>query len=211
MYDVQMSLHRDDGDMVSDRLRLRIAAPRGFEEENLAQDFFSDDVGRILAFDGSRALESGNDALNEIIHRLPERRVAVHARVALANPMSRTFKQLVLGDGTRRMASAADVGGRIKAQAAEPDAARKGLAAALLKDPGQAAETLGHADYKYYVDRFSQWLSEQNDVRAAAACQDCLHRTLERRQVADHVLEEIAQRRDSFRSGTGATKKSKNP
>jgi hypothetical protein len=177
MYDVQAALRRDDGDVVSDRLRLRIAAPRDFEDETLAQDFFSDDVGRILAFDGSRVLETGNDVLAEIVRRLPERRVALHARLALAIPMSRNCKQLVLADGARRMASAADVGGRIEVTAARPDAAREGLAAALLKDPRLAAETLGHADYRDYVDRFSQWLSGQNDPRAAAACRESLRAT----------------------------------
>jgi hypothetical protein len=209
MYDVQVALHRDDGDVVSDRLRLRIATPRDFPEESLAQDLFSDDVGRILAFDGSRELEAGNDALKEIVHRLPERRIAIHARLALANPTSRSYRRLVLDDGASPMASAADVGGRIKAIAAQPDAARTSLAAALLKDPRQAAETLGHIDYKYYVDRFSRWLNEHNDWRAAAVCQDSLHKTLEQSQVDDHVLQEIAQRRDSFRARAGTAKTSK--
>jgi hypothetical protein len=197
MYDVRVALHRDDGDVVSDRLRLRIAAPRDFEEETLAQDLFSDDVGRILAFDGSRVLVSGNDVLNEIVDRLPERRVAVHARLALASPISRSYKQLVLEDGARRMTSAADAGGHIKTIAAKPDAARKGLAAALLRDPNLAAETLGHIDYRCYVDRFSKWLTEQNDGRAAAACRDSLRTTLERRQVHDHVLQDVARRRQA--------------
>jgi hypothetical protein len=178
VYEVQAALHRDDGDVVSDRLRLRIAAPRDFEEETLAQDFFSDDVGRILAFDGSRVLEAGNGALDEIVQRLPGRRVAVHARLALAVPMSRSCKQLVLGGRGHHMASAADVGGRIEVRAGCPDAARKGLALALLRDPPLAAETLGHVDYRDYVDRFSRWLSEQNDPRAAAACRAALRATL---------------------------------
>ena len=180
MYDVQAVLRRDDGDIVSETLRLRIAAPRDFEEDRLARDFFSDDVGRILAFDGSRFLESGNDTLGEIVERLPGRRVAVHARIALAMPLARSCKQLALGGGERHMTAAADAGGRIEVRAADPDVARKGLAAALLKDPCLAAETLGHVEYRSSIERFARWLDEQNDPRAAAACRDCLDGTLTR-------------------------------
>jgi hypothetical protein len=76
------------------------------------------------------------------------------------------------------------VGGCIKVTAANPDAARKSLALALLKDPLLAAETLGHVDYRYHVGRFSQWLSDQNDPRAAAACRDSLHAILTQRNLA---------------------------
>ncbi|MGH6930760.1 MAG: hypothetical protein ACREEV_20765, partial [Dongiaceae bacterium] len=129
--------------------------------------------------------------------------------LALANPISRSYKRLVLDDGARPMASAADVGGRIEAIAARPDAARTNLAAALLKDPLQAAETLGHVDYKYYVDRFSQWLNEHDDARAAAVCQESLRRTLAWRRVDGHVLQEVAQGRESFHADGGTARKNK--
>ena len=200
-YDVQVALHLREEDVVSNRLSLRIATPRSFEEENLAQDFFSDAVGRILAFDGSRHLESGNETLQEVVQRFGDRAAAWHARLALAHPLARTYKQLTLDAGPQRMTSAADAGGRITLGAARVDAARESLGAALTEYPDQAAETLGHVDYKHYVDRFAQWLSDHGDATAAAACQARLHDTLANRDVADHVLEEIAGRRDAYRSG----------
>jgi hypothetical protein len=198
-YDVQVALHLRGEDVVSNRLALRIATPRSFEEERLAQDFFSDEVGRILTFDGSRHLGSGNDTLQEVVQRFADCPAARHARVALAHPLARNYKQLTLGEGPQRMTSAADAGGRIKLGAAQADAARTGFDAALMDYPDQAAETLGHVDYKRYVDGFSQWLAGQGDAEGAAACQARLHDTLANRGTADQELEEIAARRAAYR------------
>jgi hypothetical protein len=209
MYEVQAALRVRDEDVVSNRLHLRIATPRSFEEESLAQGFFSDDVGRILAFDGSQHLQAGNDALREVVERLPDRRVAWHAQVALANPLSRNYKLLALGEGQARMMSAAEADGRFKVVAAKVDAARKTFGAALLKNPEQAAESLGHVDYKYYVDRYAEWLAAHDDAPAAADCQERLYKTLAARKVSEPVLQEVARRRDSYRSDRGAAKKKK--
>lgn len=200
-YEVQVALHLQEEDVVSNRLSLRIATPRSFEEESLAQDFYCDEVGRILAFDGSQYLESGTDTLQEVVGRLADCPAAWHARVALANPLARNYKQLTLGEGPQRMTSAADAGGRIKLTPARVEDARKSFGAALLEYPDQAAETLGHVDYKYYVDGFAQWLSDRGDTAGAATCQARLYDTLANRAVADHVLEEIAGRREAYRAG----------
>jgi hypothetical protein len=199
-YEVQVALHLGAEDIVSNRLALRIATPRSFEEENLAQDFFSDEVGRILTFDGSQYLESGNDTLREVVERLADCPAARHARVALAHPLARNYKQLALAEGQQRMTSAAEAGGRIALSAASADAAREGLDAALMEYPDQAAETLGHVDYIDYVDRFARWLSDNGDPAAAAACQARLRDTLANRDVASHVLAETARRRDAYRT-----------
>ncbi len=191
-YEVQVALPLPDEDLVSNRFRLRIAVPRSFEEENLAQDFFTDVVGRTLAFDGSRVLGSGNDTLSEVVHRFAGRRVAAHAGVALALPLRRGCKRLLLGQGSHWMTSAADAGGRIEVAAADADGARRGLAAALMHDPDQAAETLGHVDYKDYVDGVAQWLCAQGDAAGAAACRDRMCETLARRKAANSLLQQVA-------------------
>jgi hypothetical protein len=80
------------------------------------------------------------------------------------------------------------------------DAARESFGAALMEYPDQAAETLGHVDYRHYVDRFARWLDDNGDAAAAAACQARLHHTLANRAVAHHVLEEIARQRDAYRT-----------
>jgi hypothetical protein len=97
------------------------------------------------------------------------------------------------------MTSAADAGGRITLSAARTSAAHEAFDAALMEYPDQAAETLGHVDYKRYVEDYARWLSEQGDGAAAAACEARLHQTLINRGVAADVLERIARRRDAYR------------
>ena len=83
-YVIQAALHQPEGDIVSAPAALRIAPPRTFEEEVLAQDVFTDAVGRVMAFDGSNVLKGANDTLREVVDKLGDRRVARHARIPLA-------------------------------------------------------------------------------------------------------------------------------
>ena len=195
VHEVQMALHLDSGDVVSNSLKLRIAPPRGYDEEYLAQDFFSDAVGRILTFDGSRVLESGLDTLREASERLSERRVALHAEIALGMPLARDYKQLSLDHAKRGMTAAHDHSrdrwGKFSVASQKPNEARSLLSDALIKKPQLAAETLGHIDYKYYVDQFSAWLHSEGENAEAAKCQGELHRALAKRHVLESVLDEI--------------------
>ena len=97
------------------------------------------------------------------------------------------------------MAPAAEAGGKIKVARARPDEARKQLGAALMKEEHVAAETLGHIEYRAYVDQFSDWLAAQGDRTAAAKCQSSLLSTLKERKVADWVLSAIQRKRDSYK------------
>lgn len=206
-YAVQMCLGLDDEDLVSAPLALRILPPQGFDEERVAQDLFTEDVGRVLTFDGSRAsnLQTANDTLQEVADRLAARKVAVHARVALATPKTRTYKLLAIPEGREQLVSAEAAGGAFKALKPEKDEARKTLTDALLAAGEAAAETLGHIDYKYYVDGLSDWLQSEGEGGEAVKCQSQLYETLSRRKVAGWVLEGIAERRGRY----GATKAAK--
>lgn len=198
-YTIQVCLHLDQEDMVSAPLNLRIAPPRGYDEEWLAQDFFSDDVGRILTFDGSQFLEKGNDTLREVAGKLSDRKVAFHARVALGNVKARKYKQLDLGKEKQEVMSVHMARGKIKVTPANVEEARKELSAALTDQKDVSAESLGHIDYKWYVDRFSDWLAEQGAIKEAAKTQDDLYQTLLARKVLDSVLQEIKKRRDGYK------------
>jgi hypothetical protein len=75
-YTLQVALHREgEYDLVSNPLRLRILPPANYDEEHVAQDFFSDEVGRILTFDGSRYFTAGNDTLREVSEHFSNRKV----------------------------------------------------------------------------------------------------------------------------------------
>jgi hypothetical protein len=200
-YTVQLALHLDDEDVVSTALRLRVAPPRGYDDEFLAQELFTDEVGRILAFDGSQYFNAGNDTLREITQKLSDRRIALHARVALATPLLREYKQLVLpSDIQEYLRPAAEVGGKFKVSRPKIDEASKDLSIALVDQAEMAAVTLGHIDTKYHVDRFSQCLADHGHTKEAAATQDSLYQTLASRKVLPEVLEQVKDRRDSYKA-----------
>lgn len=163
-YTIQIALHMETEDIVSDALTLRVAPPRGYDEEFLAQDFFSDDVGRILNFDGSAILRGGNDTLREVTDRLSDLAVAYHARIALAAPLARDYKVLDMGDRMGEMASAKEAGGRLRRSAPRIEEARQLYTSALLEKKEQAIATLGRTDYEYYLGRFRAALVEHGAV-----------------------------------------------
>jgi hypothetical protein len=105
-YTVQVALHTEDqGDLVSNPLRLLVEPPRDerrYDAERLAEDFFSEEVGRTLYFGGTRFPEKANDTLREVTERLSDRRVALHANAALGNAVAREYRQLNLRTKARR-------------------------------------------------------------------------------------------------------------
>ena len=195
-YQVHMVLRISGEDYISNTLDIRVTPARGYDDEYLAQDMFSKDVGRVLAFDGSRVLDSANNVLREVADKLPDRPVAKHALVALSRPMLRDGKVLYLPQKQdAEMESAALAGGAVTVKKAQPRAAQTGMGTALLKDAEASAETLGNIDYKRYVDRLSDQLATDGDTKAAVAAQDRLLGTLQSRKVVDRVLDQVKERR----------------
>ncbi len=197
-YSIQAAIQVNGEDIISQPLSLRVSPPRGFEEEKIAQDFFTEDVGRVLAFDGSRYLESGVDTLREVAHKLADSRVAVHANMALASMLVGDYKELVQGED----------GMRIDVHKSQPDEAAELVSKALLEKPDVAAETLGHIDMKDYTDRVSDKLADQGATADAAKLQDNLletmsARTVRGRKVLNSVLQEIKDRRDNYDNKKG--------
>ena len=152
-YTVQVGLQAAGEQLVSNSLELRVAAPRGHDEELLADEYFGADVGRVIALQGSRALTRANETLRELIDRHGGGRAALHARLALGNEIGRDHKTIV-------PSSDSPVGFRMVAQRGDADGGRELMRAALLEDPDVAVETFGHIGYKARVDRFSDWLAE---------------------------------------------------
>ena len=197
-YTVQVCLHLPSGeDIVSNELKLQVAPPKSYDDEKLAQDFFTDDVARVLAFEGTRVLHDATDTLMEITEKLPHRRVAVHANLALGNALAKDYKTLIgdpKGDGQ-------DL--KIKTLSARPDEAKDRLAAALTTAPEQSAETFGHVRFKESIDRVAAWLASEGETKEAYKQEDILLDTLASREVRgrkvlDSVLQEVKQTRDSY-------------
>lgn len=195
---IQIALHLEKEDLISNPLRLRIAPPLGYDEEYLAQDYFSDEVGRILRFDGSRHLSKGLDTLREACERLEGRRVAVHSKVALGNALLREFRSLDSLSAAGNLKPAHELGASLNLLKADFTEGQALMSSALTAAPQLAAETLAHIDYHRYSDRFSDALAEQGMHAAAANVQETLYNTLAQRKVKAQVLHSIKANESKF-------------
>ncbi|MDF1505221.1 hypothetical protein [Roseisolibacter sp. H3M3-2] len=187
-YVVQAALHLADEDVVSNPLALRVLPPRGYEEEAFAQDLFLPDVGRALAFDGTRALVTANAVLQEAVERFPKHPVATHARVALALPRAQTFRELRATDDAPGEA-------RLEFRGLDPayEEATGLLHDALAAKPAEAARVLGHIDFADYGARYAQALEEGGDGKAAEQTRETVIEGLKKRGVRAGILAEVKQ------------------
>jgi hypothetical protein len=198
-YWIQAAAHVGEEDIVSAPFAIRIAPPASREEEYLAGDLFTEDPGRLLVLGGSRVLDRGNAVLEEIVERLPDRRVAIHARVALGNPLTIEYKELVVKDDALA----------VEVKAAKPDEATKIVAPALGDRSHEAADTLGHIRYRSVVERIATRLADAGATPEAIEALDVLADTLAARvvngrPVKAEVIEEVQAKRDELRSATKA-------
>ena len=189
-YTIQVAAHAAGQDVVSQPLELRIAPPVSREEEYLAGDLFTQDPARTLVFGGTKALGGANDVLAEIVERLPERRIAIHARVALGGPMTIDYKQL---------APKGDALGFALAKA-KPEEATTYLEPALVDHARTAADTFGHIRYRGIAERTAKRLAEAGAEADAARTIDSLidtlaTRTVGGRPVKAEVIEELKETR----------------
>jgi hypothetical protein len=194
-YTLQVALDLEEaGSIVSNPLRLRIAAPQTFEEERLAQDFFSDEVGRILAMNGSQVLDDGNDTLKEVVERGGDRPAALRARMALAAPLAKDYKVLSVPEPAgAEIGSVGALGGSIVTKPPETKAAQALLQPAM-DAMGALADTFGHVALNHIVEQVSDTLAAAGAQKEAVGLLDKLHGTLKARNVLDWVLDDIKAR-----------------
>lgn len=182
-YEVRICLHMDVEDIISNRLRIRVAPPLSWDEEYLAQDFFCDEVGRTFSFDGSCCLTKANDVLIETTERLKNRKVAIHSKVALNIPKARNFKVMIEAKK-----------GRMIREIPPDEKAVDELAKILGSTPGSAklaAEALGHIDYNQYVQTATSALNKMEKVDLSLKVTKNMYSVFKERKVNDNVLMEI--------------------
>jgi hypothetical protein len=170
-YKIHCALQVDGMLIVSAPLNIRILPPASFDEERIAQDFFSHSVGRVLAFDGSRFHTQGIDVLREVTTALPERRVTRHAKVALGLSFASDKKLLRFSSDQKK---------RIDVVKATPDESKKLLSSALLGDSGEISSTLSHVDYNEYMHSLIDLLTSSGDKTAVDTARSQLQECLER-------------------------------
>lgn len=200
VYTVQLALHLGDEDIVSNALHLKVAPAKKRAEEVLAQDYFADDVGRVLAMDGSFFLSRANDTLQELASQFKNSKAAFHAQIALANPLTKDFKRLRVEEKTDTRIF--DVGKALV------DEGRQRMDVALIEQASKAMETLGHIDYNNYVQRYCTRLDQWGDSQGAETRLAKLLETLSksrspgRRPVVKSVLDAITSRIPKKRKST---------
>jgi hypothetical protein len=197
-YTVQAVLPTPTGSVISNAYRLRVAPPTDRGEERLAQDFFTEDVGRVLTFDGSRILGTANDTLKEVCDALPDRKVAIHARVALAMPLQRDSKALDFASAPNaaELANGGAAARKIRTRPADEKEA-EALLKMLVDEPQKAVETLGHVDYRYYTEQYSDFLAESQGKKPADEAIHTLRRVLDDRNVPQWVIDDIESSRNA--------------
>ncbi len=202
-YTLQAAIRLNGEDVVSNPLEIRIAPPRGYDEQFIAQDFFSEEVGRILNFNGSNVLDSGNNTLREVTERLSDRTVALYARVALATAKARPCKVLDLGEASGEAVPVHTIQGSFKTIKPDVDEARTQFTTALTADMNASAETLGHINFNSCVRRYTDWLADLGERDDAANIANSLHDVLAERGVLRTVLDDIKRRRDNYKKYSG--------
>ncbi|MGA5540659.1 hypothetical protein ACPCIR_02290 [Mycobacterium sp. NPDC051198] len=189
VYQIQVAVDVDGRVVTSAPLQLRIAPPRSWDEEDVAQEFFSEDVGRTLSFTGTAVLTSANEVLRDTVERLPQTRAAIHAAAALAAPLAKDYKLLVIPEAPITTNRVAEAGGIVEQRPARVDDVVEliGNRVPTL----EAAETFGHITFRNNVEAINQALATSGAVQPAAAMQKSLGDILGQRGVLPSVVEAV--------------------
>jgi hypothetical protein len=158
-YTVHAVLHTHDFVVAARPTRLRIAGACRVDDELMAQELFTKDVGRAFAFGASHAIEAPVAALHEVVERLPGRAVARYAALALAEAWKRDQRVLRLSGEERRF----------ERVAAQPEEARRLLELALVHDPEAAASCFGSARYEELRHAYSEWRRHNGEREGAGS------------------------------------------
>jgi hypothetical protein len=186
-YQVQGAVDMGGDIIVSNILRLHVMAPTSPAESTLAPDYFTEDVGRALAFAGAPALGAASDTLRQVVARVPDNPAAIHAQVAISTPMLLDYKELT-GDARSELA--------IHTTASKIDEARNMQMGALLEEPHAAASTMGHIDYFGAMDHLANALSDAGDDKGAVKVLESAVATMKKRGVLEAVIAKAQRKLD---------------
>ena len=166
-YEVQAAVDMGDEIVVSNVLRLHVAPPTA-DEASLAPEYFTEDVGRAIAFQGAPDLPGVEDVLRTVREVSPDNPASKHAAVALSSPKLRSYKHLVFEDSGNAMS--------IQARDADIDEAAAQQSEALLDDPDAAADTFGHIPYFDRLRTLAEAIEDDGDEQRAI---DVMSRTID--------------------------------
>jgi len=163
-YEIRAALNSPTAQALSNSLRLRVAAPRERHEEIIAQQFFTDEVGRALVFGGAAEGSETHAVLEGIADQFGDRPVARHAQLSLGLPKMKGYRVLRLADGERQMSSVSEGGGGFGVVYGKPADARHYVEAALRT--GDGVDTLGTEYLARMSSHFAAWLRREGAMAA---------------------------------------------
>jgi SAM-dependent methyltransferase len=138
----------------------KLVGPNG---QVIAQDFFTDEIGRALVLGGAAEGSKAYAVLEEIAGSMDDRPIARHARLSLGLPKMKANRVVHVPDGKRPMSSIAADGGAFGLVHAKPEEARRLLEAALHE--GDGADTLGTVRLARMLARYTGWLQREGGDR----------------------------------------------
>ncbi|MEV5438784.1 hypothetical protein AB0K80_22640 [Streptomyces sp. NPDC052682] len=183
------------GQVLAEPLPVRVLRPVSREHERLADDVYTDTVGRVLALGGSRVLDHANDVLREAIERVPEEPVAQHAAACLVTATGVPGKVLTRSDGGAA---------RVDAQGTDVDTALP-LAQRAYGDLDAAADTFGHIRLTRKVEATAGALAAQDRHDWATELLDRLVQTLRERRVTPRVVEQVQEEKQRISREQGGS------
>jgi len=166
--------------LYSNPQRILITPPTSNHEAQLALDWFSPDVARVLAFNGCPALAKAQGVLAELLDRAPGHAASIHAGVSLQTPGLRPFKDLV---------SPTPDAGRAIRVAAPREGAMSAQRQTLFAQARQAARTLGHIRFVALAHDLANSLHETGDLAGAVEVLDQVVGVMRERRIATPVID----------------------
>lgn len=179
-YHIYAALRTDVGDVLAAPVEIRISPFASREQEFLADELLDEEVGRTLAFGGSRVLDQARITLENVVDRMPDSRIGMHAAAALGAVAAKPGLVLEEVNGAIRL---------------EIEQARPAQAEPLLdvayQDLDTAADTFGHIRLTEQVTGATVALAEEGDEQYATELTERLADTLEHRGVLPEVVSDV--------------------
>lgn len=199
-YTISAKLLNEDKVYSSNNMELNVLNPKSETQVILSSKYFTDQVARVLYFNGSKVLTEANNTLNDVIKELPDLNVAMHAAVALANPYTKDYNILIFADATTptTIDAASSNEGSIKVQPSNNKVAIEYLSKAT-KDLNKFMDSYGHIQTVEQVNVLTKALQE--DTKSKNAAKDIQRKMIanfKRRGVLTKVVKNLESKLDSM-------------
>lgn len=158
-YKLQAAIDMGDEIVMSNVLRLYVAPPVDSSESAIAPDYFTEDVGRVLAFRGAPVFVDAENVLSELVSTCSDNPACHHASLALHSPKLGNYKVLNTGAGRDEM--------EIKTNSKMSKEAVNGVSDSLLQNADAAADTMGHISYFDELRSLTDTLEESGNQKSA--------------------------------------------